>query len=1016
MNTLFQIAQTNSQEKNSKKKENHLIEFPLNSFTLFFNDDILNVEFNNKNLSLIFSITLLSISFIYSLVTFILIVISSYKETPEIIATFAFAINCVSLILYILLHSKSKIFRCKDKKLIELIILYEQYVMITLINCLLKHHLKKYHQLDYKYVSIGFLIADIIFKQLWVISPLNEFTLVFCCNIICVIILFPFFIFEQFDVILHLITLTISMVILTLISFQITKSSKIIFCLNKLTHSGYALLDVINTGYASVSYKGDITYSNSFFDHESFTSTFNVLQSSKEDFIIELINSDFEKKNEEIWQSFHNLHITSEVINFLSSSKRMNKPLDNSGYLTNLNDNCKSAHTGARMNQSNNNNIINNNSNDSQMIFDYFRRTSKETLIQLIIKSSQMHKNAFNQFTYLGQKKFVNEKERKIVLLNVYFRNNNPNRIIEFIFNDESKGNYQFLFNSFVQQISEYLHDFKNPLITLNEELSEIQDTFINLQNENKNEFKFDDAFIAKIDFLASTTSDCTDMIRSFASYSKNVLINTEEIELKMTTFDLTELLQYICYWMTIKIAKAKRNIIFSIESQLEDSIQFYSDKMKLKQVLINILSNSFKFTTKGYIILKVGREKINNKVYIKFEVEDSGIGMDENIKKSIFKPFVTHNPDNLNKEGCGLGLVISKKISEKLGIALEIESFPQRGTKMWFYCEEKEIFQNQIKSRKNTMIPSNQDKSQSKNYNSCPTNKVNNPIETNVPIQVQRKKSQVSKLNVIKEESSIVDNNNNNDTLFCQDSLQISPLEKTEYFLSSPKKKKNKYSLDIVYNAPLLINEIEDSYNNQLSPKKFPDLFICSCTEFSVANSPFQKNKTLNMLKRGGTFLLDQHTGFLAHSKSKAKSFEKSLITQPNKEHKSILLVDDEEAIRKSLKRLISEYSKTVTIEEASDGLDVLHMFLNRETSSFEWIIIDNEMTYLNGTDLVTILEFFCSHNFFQKCTLDTTILRRLVISTGNENNVRYKLTNQNIRIQSKPIDKAFLKELLCN
>lgn len=1004
MNTSFHIIKTNSQEKASKEEEKSLIKFPLNSFTIYFTDDILNKEYNNITLSLIFSITPISISFIYSLISFVIIVISSGKDVLEIIATFVFSINLVSLIFFILLHIKSTMFRCRDKKFIELIILYEQYVMITLISCLLKNHLKKNEKLNYKYVSIGFLMADLMFKQCWIISPLNDFCFVFCCNIICILILFPFFLFEEFDIILHLITISFSMIILTIISFQLTKSSKLLFFMKRVSDSGFELLNVINTGYTAISYKGTVTYSNSFFDNESFINTSNILQVPKEDFIIELLNGDFEKKNEEILKLLHQRNINSEMINLVSSSKRIDKNLDKSNSLND--NNFKSLHTATNINNSNNNNC-----NETKIILDCFRKQTKETLLQLIIKYCQEHKTAFNKFTYLGQKKYMNEKERKILSLNVFFRNTH-NHLIEFILNDESKLHYQYLFNSFVQQISEYLHDFKNPLITLNEELNEIQDTFINLQNENKNEFKFDDAFISKIDFLTSTTSDCTDMIGSFASYTKNVLINTEEIELKMAAFDLTELLQYICYWMTIKIAKAKKNIVFSIESQIEDSIQFYSDKMKLKQVLMNILSNSFKFTTKGHIILKVCREKINNKVYIKFEVEDSGIGMDENIKSSIFKPFFTYNPENLNKEGCGLGLVISKKISEKLGLALEIESFPQRGTKMWFYCEEMEIFQNQLKSKSNNTVKiSTQEKTNNKYSNTCPTNKVNNPIESNSPIS--RNKSQILKLNVIKEESSITDNNN--DTIYCEDTLQISPFEKAEYFFTPPKKRKNKYSTDIILNAPVLINDVGESYS-QISPKKFPHLIVCSCEEFSFDNYSFQKNKTMNMLKRGGSFMIDQQCGMLSRLKTRTKCIEDNLIMQSNKEQRAILIVDDEEPIRKSLKRLITEYSKTVTIEEGNDGLDVLHMFLNRETSSFEWIIIDNEMTYLNGIDLVTIIEFFCSNNFFQKCTLDTTILRRLVISTGNEDSVKYKLTNQNIRVQSKPIDKEFLKELLNN
>src|SRR5690606_20819774 len=98
-----------------------------------------------------------------------------------------------------------------------------------------------------------------------------------------------------------------------------------------------------------------------------------------------------------------------------------------------------------------------------------------------------------------------------------------------------------------------------------------------------------------------------------------------------------------------------------------------YTDEWRLKQVLINLLSNAVKFTYYGEISLVVENSYnnsyenfSNNEKYIKFTISDTGIGMNEETHKKLFRPFNKFF-DKYNELGSGLGLAISSDIITKL-------------------------------------------------------------------------------------------------------------------------------------------------------------------------------------------------------------------------------------------------------------------------------------------------------------------------------------------------------------
>jgi two-component system sensor histidine kinase/response regulator len=129
--------------------------------------------------------------------------------------------------------------------------------------------------------------------------------------------------------------------------------------------------------------------------------------------------------------------------------------------------------------------------------------------------------------------------------------------------------------------------------------------------------------------------------------------------------------------------AEAK-NLKFEISynSKLPEFVM--GDEGRLRQILINLLGNAFKFTDSGTISLKIKYE--GQKAF--FEVQDTGQGIDQAELGKLFQPF-TQTQSGLNtKEGTGLGLTISKNLIQLMNGEINVESVLGKGSKFSFYVE----------------------------------------------------------------------------------------------------------------------------------------------------------------------------------------------------------------------------------------------------------------------------------------------------------------------------------------
>lgn len=160
--------------------------------------------------------------------------------------------------------------------------------------------------------------------------------------------------------------------------------------------------------------------------------------------------------------------------------------------------------------------------------------------------------------------------------------------------------------------------------------------------------------------------------------------IEARQLKFEKTPFYIRSTVKYIFNTLESRAAEKDLHFSYSIDNKLDRVL--LGDPFRLQQILINLLTNAIKFTNKGFVKLDCYVQKEyekNLKVY--FEVTDSGIGIDQENLKSIFKSF--KQEENLSRlyQGTGLGLTICKNLIELQKGTLSVSSKKGSGTKFSF-------------------------------------------------------------------------------------------------------------------------------------------------------------------------------------------------------------------------------------------------------------------------------------------------------------------------------------------
>jgi CheY-like chemotaxis protein/anti-sigma regulatory factor (Ser/Thr protein kinase) len=131
-----------------------------------------------------------------------------------------------------------------------------------------------------------------------------------------------------------------------------------------------------------------------------------------------------------------------------------------------------------------------------------------------------------------------------------------------------------------------------------------------------------------------------------------------------------------------------QKGIVFLYEPLSHLPLGVHADEKRLRQVLINLLGNAVKFTQKGGVTLKIGYHEEK----IRFQIEDTGVGIAPVDMDKIFQPFQQVGDSQYKAEGTGLGLPITKKLITLMGGELHVDSTLGQGSIFWMALDLPDV------------------------------------------------------------------------------------------------------------------------------------------------------------------------------------------------------------------------------------------------------------------------------------------------------------------------------------
>ena len=171
-------------------------------------------------------------------------------------------------------------------------------------------------------------------------------------------------------------------------------------------------------------------------------------------------------------------------------------------------------------------------------------------------------------------------------------------------------------------------------------------------------------------------------VINDVLDFSK---IEAGRLNLETVNFSLRESLAQTLKAFALRAQQKGLELNLQVDPQVVDLVA--GDPVRLRQIIVNLVENAFKFTSSGEVTLSVQREsQDSNHMMVRFTVKDSGIGIPLERQKEIFSAFTQADSSTTRKYGgTGLGLTISRRLTELLGGRMWVESEPGKGSSFHF-------------------------------------------------------------------------------------------------------------------------------------------------------------------------------------------------------------------------------------------------------------------------------------------------------------------------------------------
>ena len=173
--------------------------------------------------------------------------------------------------------------------------------------------------------------------------------------------------------------------------------------------------------------------------------------------------------------------------------------------------------------------------------------------------------------------------------------------------------------------------------------------------------------FVPDLEKISMAGNHLLALINDILDLSK---IEAGQMDLYLETFSIVSLVRSVVSTVQPLVDKNNNELVVICQDSMGD---MHADETKIRQSLVNLLSNAAKFTLHGTIVLKVVREETD---WVQFSVRDSGIGIKPDQQEKLFKPFSQADPSTTRRfGGTGLGLAITRRFCRMMGGDVTLES-----------------------------------------------------------------------------------------------------------------------------------------------------------------------------------------------------------------------------------------------------------------------------------------------------------------------------------------------------
>lgn len=187
------------------------------------------------------------------------------------------------------------------------------------------------------------------------------------------------------------------------------------------------------------------------------------------------------------------------------------------------------------------------------------------------------------------------------------------------------------------------------------------------------------------VDNIQTSASSLLTVINDILDFSK---VESGRLDIEEVQFSLTVVVKDVVRMLQFAVTRKNLDFRSDIGDDIEKDLVVMGDPGRVRQIITNLLTNSIKFTNHGYVRFSAVKEKETaDSIEVRFAVEDTGIGIQEDVRKRLFQPFSQGDASTARRfGGTGLGLTICKNLLDLMHGRITLESNVGSGTIVTFW------------------------------------------------------------------------------------------------------------------------------------------------------------------------------------------------------------------------------------------------------------------------------------------------------------------------------------------